>query len=68
MTYIVARFYDDESGVVGLNGKQYLLDDENKEMLFESEKDAKEFLLENGIDIDDDETAHLFAIEESEVK
>ena len=37
-----------EDGVVGLNGYQYLLDDEGNEMEFASEEDAVKFLLDNG--------------------
>ena len=35
-------------GVVGLNGWQYLLTDDNKTMLFDSKSAAKTFLLDGG--------------------
>ena len=35
-------------GVIGLNGWQYLLDDDNKTMKFKDIKSANSFLLDNG--------------------
>jgi hypothetical protein len=35
-------------GVIGLNGWQYLLDDDGGEMEFDSKKSANSFLLEGG--------------------
>ena len=43
-----------EDGVIGLNGKQYLLDDENELKYFETEEDARNFIEENGADPDDE--------------
>lgn len=40
------------SGVVGLNGKQHLLDDEDELMLFESVEQARNFLTDHGVDPD----------------
>ena len=34
---------------ITLNGLEYLLDQDGKEMEFASEQDAKEFLTENGV-------------------
>ena len=36
-----------EDGVVGLNGKRYLLDENDELMLFESVDDAKQFIADN---------------------
>ena len=37
-----------EDGVIGLNGKRYLLDDNDKTMLFESVEIARSFIEEHG--------------------
>jgi hypothetical protein len=37
-------------GVVGLNGKQYLLDDDGEMMMFDTAEDAKEFIADAGED------------------
>jgi hypothetical protein len=37
-------------GVVGLNGKQYLLDDGGEMMMFDTVEDAKEFIADAGED------------------
>ena len=36
-----------DDGVVGLNGKRYLLDENDELMLFESVDDAKQFIADN---------------------
>ena len=36
-------------GVIGLNGWQHLLDNENNTMLFNDRKSANKFLLDNGL-------------------
>tara|TARA_Y100000310_G_scaffold17218_1_gene17086 strand:+ start:1083 stop:1310 length:228 start_codon:yes stop_codon:yes gene_type:complete len=42
-----------EDGVVGLNGQQYLLNNEGTDVLdFESRESAIEFLIDNGCDQD----------------
>ena len=43
-----------EDGVIGLNGKQYLLDDENELKYFATEEDARNFIEENGAAPDDE--------------
>ena len=43
-----------EDGVVGLNGKQYLLDEENNLMYFDTIEDAREFIEDAGADPDDE--------------
>ena len=43
-----------EDGVIGLNGKQYLLDDNDELKYFDSLHDAKMFLSEFGVDPDGD--------------
>lgn len=37
-------------GIVGLNGYQYALDDNNDCLIFDNETKAIEFLLSNGVD------------------
>ena len=41
-----------EDGVIGLNGKRYLLDDEDELMFFKSIAEAREFVEDNGEDPD----------------
>jgi len=41
-------------GVMGLNGKLYLLDEDNETMLFETEEDARQYLTDAGVDPDGD--------------
>ena len=43
-----------EDGVIGLNGKQYLLDDNGELKYFDSLHDAKMFISEFGVDPDDE--------------
>jgi len=52
--YVIYRDYTDD-GVIGLNGKQYLLDDRNNVMGFKSYADAELFLDESGVDYENDE-------------
>tara|TARA_R100000656_G_C3943317_1_gene127081 strand:- start:958 stop:1158 length:201 start_codon:yes stop_codon:yes gene_type:complete len=56
--WIVFRDYTDD-GVVGLNGNQYLLDDDGKVMEFAEKQNAINFLLKHGIDIELDEGISL---------
>tara|TARA_R100000306_G_C4344475_1_gene126927 strand:- start:576 stop:794 length:219 start_codon:yes stop_codon:yes gene_type:complete len=43
-----------EDGVIGLNGKRYLLDDEDELILFKSIDEAREFVEDNGEDPDNE--------------
>ena len=43
-----------EDGVIGLNGKQYLLDNNDELMLFKSIDEAKQFVGDNGEDPDNE--------------
>lgn len=53
-SWIVKRDYTDD-GVIGLNGDQYLLDDEGEVMKFQDKQEAVTFLTDNGIDLTADE-------------
>ena len=53
-TWIIKRDYTDD-GVVGLNGDQYLLDNEGEVMKFQDKQEAVTFLTDNGIDLTADE-------------
>ena len=44
---IVVSTLRSDDGVVGLNGKRYLLDENDELMLFESVDDAKQFIADN---------------------
>ena len=44
---IVVSTLISDDGVVGLNGKRYLLDEDDELMLFESVDDAKQFIADN---------------------
>ena len=48
MSRIVCKTLMCNDGVIGINGYQYLLDDEGNEMEFDSKEDAIVFLLDNG--------------------
>ena len=48
MSKVVSKTHMCNDGVLGLNGYQYLLDDEDNEMEFDSKEDAIVFLLDNG--------------------
>ena len=48
MSKVVCKTLMCNDGVVGINGYQYLLDDEDNEMEFDSKEDAIVFLLDNG--------------------
>ena len=52
--YVIYKDYTDD-GVIGLNGKQYLLDDRNNVMGFKSYADAEQFLDMNGVDYKNNE-------------
>jgi len=41
-----------KDGVLGLNGKRYLLDDGNEVMLFKTKESAKHFVMKHGEDPD----------------
>ena len=43
-----------EDGVIGLNGKRYLLDENDELMLFKSIDEARQFIKDNGEDPDND--------------
>ena len=47
-TWIIKRDYTDD-GVVGLNGDQYLLDNEGEVMKFQDKQEAVTFLTDIGI-------------------
>ncbi len=59
-SYSIYRDYT-EDGVIGLNGKQFLLDDNDETMEFPSIADAIQFLEDNGVDIIDDDLMHIVA-------
>ena len=63
--YSIYRDYT-EDGVLGLNGKQWLNDDDNETIEFESVEDAIRFLDENNIDIDEDEFMHIVDSDDEE--
>lgn len=52
MTKVVCKTLMCNDGVVGINGYQYLLDDEGYAKRFDSKDSAVKFLLDNGEDID----------------
>ena len=56
--WVVLRDYTDD-GVMGLNGNQYLLDDDGNVMEFTEKQKAIDFLMEHGVDIEDDEGISL---------
>jgi hypothetical protein len=43
-----------EDGVIGLNGKRYLLDENDELMLFKSIDEARTFVADNGEDPDNE--------------
>jgi len=45
---------------ISINGNEWLLDDENNVMEFNSKDEAKDFLRENGVDIDIEEVEESF--------
>ena len=65
---VVAYTLVSPDGVVGLNGRQYLLDDKDELLKFDTIQDAKDFIEEAGEDpedeyidyseIDEDDTEH----------
>ena len=63
--YSIYRDYT-EDGVLGLNGKQWLNDDDNETMEFESVEDAIRFLETNDIDIGEDEYMHIVDTDDEE--
>jgi len=43
-----------EEGIIGLNGKRYILDDYGDVLLFKTEENAKQFIVDNGHDPDNE--------------
>ena len=58
MKFLVYRD-DTEDGVVGLNGRQYLLEADNSLMRFDTTAEAVQFLADEGVDIEADELMHI---------
>ncbi len=56
--YVIYRDYT-EDGVIGLNGKQYLLDDRDNVLGFQAYADAERFLDEHGVDYENDELMQI---------
>jgi len=56
--YVIYKDYT-EDGVIGLNGKQYLLDDRDNVLGFKSYADAERFLDEHGVDYENDELMQI---------
>ena len=44
-----------QDGVIGLNGKQFLLDENNQIMEFDNETEARQFLSDHGADPDSED-------------
>ena len=49
---------------ISLNGLEWLLDDEGKELEFESKEIAMEFLREHGVDLTDEQMEDALTFEE----
>ena len=58
MKFLVYREYT-EDGVIGFNGRQYLLEADNSLMEFDTPKEAVQFLADKGVDIEADELMHI---------
>ena len=58
MKFLVYRD-DTEDGVVGLNGRQYLLEADNSLMRFDTTAEAVQFLADEGVYIEADELMHI---------
>ena len=43
-----------EDGVIGLNGRRYLLDDDDTLMLFDTQEIARQYVADNGEDPDNE--------------
>ena len=54
MAKVSVYTYECADGVIGLNGKQWLLDADNNLMLFDSVEQARGFLADNGVAPDDE--------------
>ena len=52
--WVVKTLVDPDSGVVGLNGAFYILDNDETIMTFNTRQEAKDFIEENGGDPDDE--------------
>jgi len=69
MKYLVYRDNTDD-GVIGLNGRQYLLEADNSLMRFDTIAEAVQFLADEGVDIEADELTdirgQLHIVEETE--
>jgi len=50
----VSTLVSNEDGVIGLNGKYYLLDEGDEVMLFKTKESAKHFVAKNGEDPDNE--------------
>mgnify|MGYP003319450270 FL=1 len=63
-TEFIVRTLHCEDGVVGLNGYQYLLHEDDSLMKFETKEVAKRFLTQNDIDLD---TVEIIDIKTGEI-
>ena len=63
--YFIYRDYT-EDGVIGLNGKQFILDDNDVAVQFDSVDDAIALLEDNDIDIYGDELMHIVKTDDAE--
>ena len=64
-SYSIYRDYT-EDGVIGLNGKQFVRDDNDVAMEFDSVEDAVALLEDNAIDIYADDLMHIVKAEDIE--
>ena len=64
-TYHIYRDYT-EDGVIGLNGKQFIRDDNDVAMEFDSVEDAIALLEDNDVDIYADDLMHIVKEEDIE--
>ena len=51
---------------IGLNGREWLLNEDNSLMEFNNKEEAKEFLRDAGVDLTDEEMEDTLAFEEIE--
>ena len=63
--FLIYRDYTDD-GVIGLNGKQWLLDDDSNAIEFDSVDKAVQFLDDNGVDIYIDDLMHIVDSEDDQ--
>tara|TARA_R100000306_G_C4299970_1_gene104577 strand:- start:430 stop:630 length:201 start_codon:yes stop_codon:yes gene_type:complete len=52
---IVVSTWVSKDGVIGLNGKLFLLDENNQIMEFDNETEARQFLSDHGVDPDSED-------------